>query len=111
MMQSLTPTEVFERITHDRVLLIKKSADAPIYLQGVEYIRKIDDDAYRWFSKNIHDAIIGSWTWPAGKTRQQIRVGLEADYCIGQEFVQYSDLKDGTRQSLRDPDYTGGNNE
>lgn len=103
-MTSLTPTEAFDLIERDRVLVYTIGTDSAVQPRGTVYVRKLDDNRYCWFKRNLNGGIVGSWTWAADETREQVVVRLKSDYLVSQEHKSYSALKDGPKQSLRGSD-------
>lgn len=101
-MTTRTPSEAFDLISRDRVLIYTIGTDAAVQPRGTIYVRKLDDRRFRWFKRNLNGAIVGSWTWAADETREQVVVRLKSDYLVSQEHKSYSELKDGPKQSLRD---------
>lgn len=104
-----TPSEAFDLISSSRVLIWTIGTDAPVQPRGTIYVRKLDDNRYRWFKRNLNRAIVGSWTWDADESRNAVVERLQSKYLTNQELKSYSEVKDGPKQSLRSSENRGKN--
>ncbi|WP_330633697.1 hypothetical protein [Halocatena halophila] len=90
-------TEVFDAISHERVLVMWTTVPAPH--QGANYVVQINDNAYRFTRSG--GAALNSWVLDRTKARSIVVSRLTSKHCESHRLADWDQLMPDVKKSLR----------